>query len=228
MKCRDFADLLEQYLGGQHHFRPLLEEHAADCPACQTHLVLAQRLLTLPAQPPVSPSPQWTEAVVAAVLRDQGRRAWRRRLAVAAAAGVLLVGLVTTATRWGQPPQQPQLAVAPPPVPTATPASGPGPAPELPWEQTALHASLAWTQLKEASLRGAQDTSRQLAAWTRNEPDRHPLVQPPSPDWPELTRSVSDSLEPVVRSTRRAFHAWRGLVPPVPDEPGLSPSGDPP
>ena len=218
MNCRDFADLLGQYLGGQHHCRTPLEEHAAECPQCRTQLVLAQRLVTLPAQPTVSPSPQWTEAVVAAVLRDQRRRAWRRRLAVCAAACVLLAGLVTTATRWAQTPQQPQFAVTPTPPP----------APELPWEQTALHASLAWTQLKEASLRGAQDTSRQLAAWTRTEPDRHPLVQPPSPDWPELTRSVSDSLEPVVRSTRRAFHAWRELVPPVPDDPGLSPSGDSP
>lgn len=226
MNCRDFAELLERYLDGAADLRPELAIHAAACSDCREQLLLADRLAQLPRTPSLEPPPEWTARVVQAVLRDWRQRLTRQRWAVMALAASVLVAVgigfwIRFGGRTGEPVPQLVQQTHPEPAPPQLTEPSREPVPQL-----TLAPALRFGQVSLDTTRNlAADAARQVAHLTAGPAD----IQPPpmGPDLmpkaiPDMSRSVSESLDPMVRSTRRAFDAWLDLLPvPLQEKPGL-------
>ncbi|MCS6976122.1 MAG: hypothetical protein NZM31_03800 [Gemmatales bacterium] len=223
MNCHDFARKLETYLDGGSELRPALADHAGQCPSCREQLAWADRLLALPFAEPVTIHPEWTEQVVQAVLRDRRLRRRRRwAMTLAAAACLLLALLAQPLLRGtGQPQTEPGPLVAENQPSAPKPEPPPPPLPDL-----TLGSALRFgpTSL-EATRNFASEAARQASSLTAAAPPIRPAprrVDPVPDPMADLGRNASEGLEPVVRSTRRAFDAWLDLLPmPTEEKPGL-------
>lgn len=219
MNCPDFAHKLEEYLDGSRDLRAVLADHAVGCPSCRELLAWADRIVTLPPSEPPDPTPEWTQRVVQAVLRDRRARRRRRTVAFALAASLVLAALILPILRWtATPVVNPMPIVAknadPPPIPEQPPE----PVPEL-----SLGPALRFGPASlEATRNLASEAARQAASLSAGAPGLRPKADPRADPVADLGRNATGGLEPVVRSTRRAFDAWLDLLPVTTDEkPGL-------
>ncbi len=219
MNCPDFAHKVEEYLDGCKALRTVLADHAAECPGCRELLAWADRIVSLPPPEPTTPAPEWTERVVQSVLRDRRMRRQRRTVAFALAASLVLAALILPILRWTTTPDAN-------PTPVVAENAKPQPIPEQPREsvpELSLGPALRFGPASlEATRNLASEAARQATSLAAGAPGLRPKAEPRADPVADLGRNATGGLEPVVRSTRRAFDAWLDLLPVSTDEkPGL-------
>lgn len=219
MNCLDFAQKLEEYLDGSKALRAVLADHAAGCPGCRDLLAWADRIMTLPPLEPAPPAPEWTQRVVQAVLRDRRVRRRRRMVAFALAASLVLALVLPSILRWStRPNAETEPLVAEIAKPQSIPEQPREPVPEL-----SLGPALRFGPASlEATRNLASEAARQATSLGAGAPGLRPKAEPRADPVADLGRNATGGLEPMVRSTRRAFDAWLDLLPVSTDEkPGL-------
>lgn len=181
--------------------------HAKYCPSCRELQETAERLLSsLRSLPRPAPPRLFADSVVTAFQREQGvlrhQRLWLSVGAVLAAAMVVF-GM---ARLYFHPAADSKSEIAASAVPP------------LSLESQFADARSATVDLGR---RVARDTVRQASLflpsadrWSGFGSDTA-AEQPTTVPVREMGRTVSDSLEPVTSSTRRAFHMFRRLLPPT-------------
>jgi hypothetical protein len=226
MTCQECQQRLQDRLDGRAAGGAAFETHLAACAACRgLHAAAARLEAGLRRLAPPCPPGGLRDRIVARVLTDRRRRAWRRRLAagLALAASLLIVAVV--ALRW---PRQPEVAaVPPPPAPEERPAPPDGPPGEPP---PSLRDNVAEATSAVASLtrRTADETvgqGRLLVPSVSLPAD--PMggaapLEPPAQSLREAGQGVSTSLAPVTNSARRAVGLFLRDLPVTSEEkPGL-------
>jgi hypothetical protein len=219
MNCPELEQELMSLLDGNPAaLTEAVRDHARQCPHCRELLAGAELLRTLPQDQPLTPVAGFAERVTTAVLQEQ-RRTLRLRwsFALAAAASVLLAIGIWQGINWaGKLGVQPEI-VEHVPAPTPPPPSSPPPS-----LQQAREIGLASL---ERTRQAAEDAARRASILMPPAGElaaTNLAVQPPSVPVPDMGKSVSDGLEPVTKSTRRAFDVWLNLIPMGGDDkPGL-------
>jgi predicted anti-sigma-YlaC factor YlaD len=211
MNCRDFHDLVQERLdGGDFDAPPAFDEHLRACPACAALNGAAVRLsegLRLLAPP--APPPDLAARIVARLTRKgRLRRPRGRRVAVPLALAACLLVAIAARLYWPRSP---------------TPADKPGSGPVVEQKKPAPPDPV--------DLRASVDEAKQavvaLTARTADEAvDRARRLLPPAPATPapppapaqalrEAGEGVSDGLEPVTNSARRAVDLFLRELPPM-------------
>ncbi len=214
MNCRIAHDLLQQSLDGAPIESPEWLTHLQQCAECRAlasagrRLQDGLRLLTSPLPPP-----GLTERIVQRVLLER-RRARRRRLAtgLALAAGLLLA--LTLRINWYGPPHG--LDVAPQePVAKSVPGRTEQTTPTL--RQSAAELSEVFAELSSET---AKETVGQTSRWVSSVPrpsweglEIRPTLEPPTHPLREAGEGLSEGLEPVAKSARRALDLFLRELP---------------
>jgi hypothetical protein len=229
MNCPECQELLLQGLDGPTGADAALEQHVRQCPDCR-ELARATRCLQhgLTLLPPPRPPEGLADALVGAVLRDRHARRFRVALAALAACVLLAVGL---ALRWFLPaphpaPVDPDVALpSPPPRPQELPPpEAPEPAPSL--QESVAQAGSALSALTARTAGAAVERTWPLLPRVpvpAVDPMALPPLDAPARPFVEAGQAVSEGLEPVASSARRAVGVFlRELSPMDPDDkPGL-------
>jgi len=214
MSCRIAHDLLQQSLDGTPVESPEWLAHLQQCTECRAlasagrRLQDGLRLLTAPLPPP-----DLAERIVQRVLLAR-RRARRRRLAtgLALAAGLLLA--LTLRFNWYGEPRG--LDVVPPePVAKSTAGSTEQTAPTL--RQSAAELGEVFAELSHET---AEETIGQTSRWVSSVPrpllDGFPIrstLESPTQPLREAGEGLSEGLEPVAKSARRALDLFLRELP---------------
>jgi hypothetical protein len=221
MNCRSAQELLQQSLDGRWIESPEWLIHLRACADCRAAAAAGRRLhegLRLLAAPP--PPPDLAERIVERVLRERSnaRRRVRRRWAVglALAAGVLLA-LMLRFERTG-----PSSGNANPPVEPVTknaPTLEEKNAPTL--RESAAELGEVFATL---TTRTAEETVGETRRWVAQVPRpalpkvELPALEEPARPLREAGEGVSEGLEPVTTSARRAVGLFLRELPPMETE----------
>jgi hypothetical protein len=232
MKCPEYHELLQQRLDG----KPVgetgdLERHLAECGQCRDLHAAARRLEGgLRVLPYPDASPDLTDRIVAAVLRD--RRAHlqfrRRLLVVASLAASLLLAVAVYGWIRSRANQPAVVTKAPAPVAQSPQSPGqPGPAPAA----VSLNQSMedAGSAVVSLTRRTAGETVGQTRMLLPDQVPAPPLVGtnalprdlvegPPAQSLQEAGHGVSSGLEPMTTSARRAVNLFLRELPPMEPE----------
>ncbi len=212
MNCRDFHQLLQERLDGRDFDpAPAFDEHLHACPACAGlhgatgRLAEGLRLLA----PPVPP-PDLADRIVARVLRKRLLRPPTRRVTVPLTVAACLLIAIAARLYW---PHNP------------TPAGKPGsdsvveqkkrPVPEpMDIRESVDEAKKAVVALTTRTADEAVDRARRLLPSATTPPEPHP-TKPPAQALREAGEGVSEGLEPVTNSARRAVDLFLRELPPM-------------
>lgn len=215
MNCRDAQQILQQSLDGAPIESSEWLAHLHECADCRTlasagrRLQDGLRLLTAPVPPP-----DLTERIVEQVMRDRrrARRRLRRRWAVslALAAGLLVaLALRLDWTGTTRQDQQPVTVAVNQQHPTGSPS-----APTL--RQSAAQLGEVFAELSSET---AEQAVGQTRRWVSNvpSPDLPKLdlttLQPPSKPLREAGKGVSEGIQAVTTSARRAVDLFLRELP---------------
>jgi anti-sigma factor RsiW len=208
MTCRNARDLLQQSLDGTPVESPEWLAHLQQCPECRALASASRRLqdgLRLLSAP--LPPPDLAERIVERVLLDRrrARRRLRRRWAigVALAAGLLLA--LTLRLNWrGSPTGSDGASLGP--VAKKAPGGNEQTVPTL--RQSAAELGAFFVELGNET---AQETVGQTRRLVSNVPSPlwdgfqiRPTLEPPTHPLREAGEGLSEGLEPVTTSARRA------------------------
>jgi len=212
MNCHEFDQLLMSRLDGSTvPLPPAVQAHLKDCSRCRELLILGDRLRAIPVATPGGPGPGFSDRVVLAVQVERRRRTFRRwAVGLSAAAAALLAIFAWQGLNW---PANPNLPLAHKPS---------EPRPDVPPPSLQQARDLGQASIERTRLL-AEDAAKQASVLLASTEDLMPaqLNMAPTPV-PDVGKSVSEGLEPVTKSTRRAFDAWLNLLPRGGDEkPGL-------
>jgi hypothetical protein len=187
-----------------------LAAHLEACETCRLTFAAAERLLQgLELLPRPAPSSDFADRVLLRTTRARRLRRMDFVLRLAAAILLAVIGLSVAAMQLNRPRQADPLVPAPEFV-ERTPATPP----------PSLQAQL--TEAREATYgltrRLALDTSRGARlllppAGSLPDPATPVSFQSPAPSVEEMSRTVTEGLEPVTDSARRAFTLFRRLIP---------------
>jgi hypothetical protein len=210
MNCTDYLDFLQNQMDGVTGDVSQAEHHLHHCAGCRELQRNSQRLLA-GVYATAAPSAPADLAIVVSrrVLADLRRRQWQRRLVVSAAAAALLFAAYLGLSRQRTGPAPPTLVKLPAPAPDDE--SSP---PSL--RQSVEQAGYAVAALTRRAAGETLDQSRffiQVALPVRHTPvDEQPAVlqEPPLEPLRAVQQGVSEGLEPVATSARRAVQLfWR-------------------
>jgi hypothetical protein len=214
MNCRIAHDLLQQSLDGTPIESPEGLAHLQQCAECRTQASAGRRLqdglrlLTAPLPPP-----GLAERIVQRVLRER-RRARRRRLAtgLALAAGLLLA--LTLRFNWYGSPHGLDVAL-PEPVAKTAPGRTEQTTPTL--RQSAAELGEVFAELSNET---AEETVGQTSRWVSSVPrpfwdglEIRPTLESPNHPLREAGEGLSEGLEPVAKSARRALDLFLRELP---------------
>ncbi len=214
MNCRDFRDLLQERLDGTAlDTPPAGDEHLRTCSACAALHAAAVRLgegLRLLAAP--APPADLADRIVDRVLH---KRLWRRprprrRVAVPLALAACLLVAIAARLSWNRHP-------AAPPAPTPQPASGPQAAAGEPVDlrESVDEAKQAVVALTARTADEALDRTRRLLTSAGSPSAAPPPARPTAQALREAGEGVSEGLEPVTHSARRAVDLFLRELPPM-------------
>jgi hypothetical protein len=216
MNCRDAQEMLQQSLDGTPIESPEWLAHLRECADCRAlasagrRLQDGLRLLTAPLPPP-----DLAERITARVLRDRrrARRRLRRRWAVSLALAAGLLVALTLRLDWiGTARQHPR-----PDTSTANrpqPQQGSPSAPTL--RESAAELGEVFAQLRNAT---AEQAVGQTRRWVSNVPSPDlpkvnlAAMQPPTHPLREAGEGVSEGLQAVTTSARRAVDLFLRELP---------------
>jgi predicted anti-sigma-YlaC factor YlaD len=214
MNCRDFRDLLQERLDGTAlDTPPACDEHLRTCPACAALHAAAVRLgegLRLLAAP--TPPPDLADRIADRVLR---KRLWRRprgrrRVAVPLVLAACLLVAIAARLSWHRNPTSP---TAPTPHAGAQQPQPPGEPVDL--RESVDEAKQAVVALTARTADEAVDRTRRLLAPGGSPSVSPPPARPPAQALREAGEGVSDGLEPVTHSARRAVDLFLRELPPM-------------
>ena len=218
MICPDFHNQVQSLLDGDTvGFDEAARHHVKQCTACRDLSIAAELLRTLAHEPEIMPPAGFADRVVTLVLvlRERGRQVRLRWWSVSAAAAAILlaIGLWSLRDLLTLPPGAAEVVKKledPPRMDASAPPS---------FTQAREVGRLALERSRQA----AEDAARQasiLMPPTSELTTPHLTVAMDRADVPigDVGKSVSDGLEPVTKSTRRAFDAWLNLLPMGGDE----------
>jgi hypothetical protein len=210
MNCPDFEELLQRWLDDEGP-RPegvAAAEHLQGCAGCRQVLRAAYLLKERAGQATVPlPPPALSRRIGDRLLGEHRRRARTRRLllrAAVAASLLLAAGLLLLAARRPVHPDVARYAPAERPVPSL--------------HRHVEEAGEAFVALTERAARQTVDESRLLlprvltSAVTDNEVVLQ-TFEPSSQSLDEVKRGMSEGLEPVTSSARRAVQLFLGEIP---------------
>jgi hypothetical protein len=234
MNCREYQERVQDWLDGgpSPTTDPAAGDHLAGCHFCRQLGAVADHLRRkLQSLPPAQVPGGFAERAVARIERERRRLRIRRFQWVSS--GLAASVLLALALLWWRPGTSPaplpELTVAPnattaptlpAPAPPAIaerppePARGPESLPSLRAELDAVRAT--WDLTRAAARERAQSAGLLVP---RFEPPvaGAPPVELDRPFRPvqDVTRSVSENLEPVAHSARRALTVFRQMLPPA-------------
>ncbi len=216
MNCRIAHDLLQQSLDGTLIESPQWLAHLQQCADCRSLAAAGRRLqegLRQLATP--LPPPDLAERIVERVLLDrrQAQRRLRRRWAMGLALAASLLLALSLRLHWRGSPNE--IAVAPmESVVKNDPDRTEQPAPTL--RQSATELGEVFAELSNVT---AQETVGQTRRWVANVPSpilpRADLatIEPPTHPLREAGEGLSEGLEPVTTSARRAVDLFLRELP---------------
>jgi predicted anti-sigma-YlaC factor YlaD len=224
MNCSDFHHVLQQRLDGEFDFdHDGVHRHLADCHQCRTRFAAARQLedglrLLAPPVPPAGLAGRITARVLTARRATLG---WRRSMMTTAAlAASLLLAAIFGYPAWHpQKPkphqEEPQFANIQPPTPAAPPVS---------LNRSAEEAGSALAALVERTTGETMGQGRLLLPAAVSSPSLPGVnlwpqpLDPPVRSLREAGQGLSDGLEPVAVSARRAVNIFfRQLTPREPE-----------
>jgi len=228
VNCQASHNLLQQRLDGTPIESPELLEHLRGCADCRTLEQATRRLQDgLRRLTPPLPPPDFAARIADRVLLDRRRtrrRAKRRWAVTLALAAGLFIALGLRLDWRGQSPtresgtSEPEVTQAPP-LPKETPV--------LPPASPTLRESVAEASEAVASLTSkTADETVSSTRWLVREVPRPSLpkvdlesIESPTRPLREAGQGVSDGLEPVTNSARRAVGLFLRELPPMDGEP---------
>jgi predicted anti-sigma-YlaC factor YlaD len=215
MECRDFHELMQEYLDGEPR-RDAVSRHLQECPRCRAAYSGIHRLAEgLGRLTPVQPPPALADRITRmAVARYQSRLRWRRGiLTTAALAASILLALVLIPAGRHRNDLPPAAS-----VPVAAKGSAPAGA-TVSLDQSLQDARAALVSLVGRTADQAVAQGRPFIPSAAPTPMLAGVALWPQPLGPpvrtlgQASQQVSAGLQPVAASARRAVDLWLREIP---------------